>query len=183
MPLCAPTPDPNKVLRAVVKVIETTFDRSRWLELGLLTDSLDRVKGHRRLLRSLEWGDDDYLGCVIEMAPIVLGRQTRSPVGIRGQQAADVFPKLGVVEDYLNLQTWLQDNDSELYADLYAGEGHVALDELQTAAAELGVPDVDEHARRHQAGWSGGQWPAASVVQYHYGTIERANRIALRRPD
>jgi hypothetical protein len=26
-------------------------------------------------------------------------------------------------------------------------------------------------------------WPPASVVQYHYGTVERANRIALRPPD
>ncbi|MGH2904822.1 MAG: hypothetical protein ACRDK7_14765 [Solirubrobacteraceae bacterium] len=33
--------------------------------------------------------------------------------------------------------------------------------------------------RRLKAGWDGGRWPALSVVQYHYGTLERANRAAL----
>jgi hypothetical protein len=33
--------------------------------------------------------------------------------------------------------------------------------------------------RRLQQGWAGGRWPAASVVQYHYGTIRRANQAAI----
>lgn len=33
--------------------------------------------------------------------------------------------------------------------------------------------------RRLQRGWAGGRWPPASVVQYHYGTVEKANRAAL----
>lgn len=33
--------------------------------------------------------------------------------------------------------------------------------------------------RRLQQGWAGGQWPAASVVQYHFGSVRRANRVAL----
>jgi hypothetical protein len=33
--------------------------------------------------------------------------------------------------------------------------------------------------RRLTQGWAGGQWPAASVVQYHYGSVRRANQVAL----
>ncbi len=33
--------------------------------------------------------------------------------------------------------------------------------------------------RRLQQGWNGGQWPAASVVQYHYGSVKVANHAAL----
>ena len=33
--------------------------------------------------------------------------------------------------------------------------------------------------RRLTQGWAGGQWPAASVVQYHCGSVRAANRAAL----
>ena len=33
--------------------------------------------------------------------------------------------------------------------------------------------------RRLTHGWDGGRWPAPSVVQYHYGTLDNANRVAL----
>ncbi len=61
----------------------------------------------------------------------------------------------------------------------HASSTDLSLTHARMAAAK----DGGVRLRRLQAGWSGGQWPAASVVQYHYGTIERANRIALRRPD
>ena len=49
-----------------------------------------------------------------------------------------------------------------------------------THARKAAVKDGGVRLRRPQAGWSGGPWPTASVVQYHYGTVELANRIALR---
>lgn len=39
-----------------------------------------------------------------------------------------------------------------------------------------------EHLRRLDSGWEGGPWPALSVVQYHFGTLRRANAIALDGP-
>ncbi len=33
--------------------------------------------------------------------------------------------------------------------------------------------------RRLTHGWEGGRWPAPSVVQYHYGTLDNANRESL----
>ncbi len=46
------------------KVVEN-FEASNWLELGALTNKLNEVKNHPRLLRSLNWGDSDYEGLVL----------------------------------------------------------------------------------------------------------------------
>jgi len=48
----------GQVLQAV-KAIEATFYRSKWMELGLPTDTLEYMRGHGRLLRSLSLGDED----------------------------------------------------------------------------------------------------------------------------
>lgn len=53
--------------------------------------------------------------------------------------------------------------------------------DLSMTHARVATPrDGGVRLRRLQEGWSGGPWPAASVVQYHYGTIANANQIALR---
>ncbi|WFE96568.1 abortive infection family protein [Micromonospora sp. WMMD987] len=57
-----------------------------------------------------------------------------------------------IVEDYLSLPEWLQDNDRELYAALYGGEDAVTLDELQAVGDFLKIQDVDEHAARIRRG-------------------------------
>ena len=132
------------ILRAVVKAIEATFDRSKWMELGLLTGTLGYIQGHGRLLRSLNWSDSDYLACVIEAVPVVLGDTQR----LGGTE----FANLAMVEEYLNLSSWLREHDSALYEVLYAGEGNLVVDELQAAAKRLGIQDVDEHAARIRRG-------------------------------
>ena len=41
------------------------FDASNWRELGALTNTIDEVESHPRLLRSLNWGDSDYDGLAL----------------------------------------------------------------------------------------------------------------------
>ena len=136
----------NEVNRAVVKTINATFDRSKWMELGLETGTLDYIQNHGRLLRSLSWGDDDYLACVIEAVPVVLAGNGR-----RGSPR-ERLKNLGVVEKYLGLPVWLKEHEPQLYQDLYAGEDETVLDELQEAAKSLGIEDVDAHAARIRRG-------------------------------
>lgn len=131
-----------------MKAIDATFDRGRWMELGLQTDTLDYIRGHGRLLRSLDWGDPDYLECVIDAVPVVLG-ETRE-WDFPGSRTT--FKNLAVVEEYLNLPAWLREHDRALYQALYAGDDDVVLDELQVAAKQLGLEDVDEHAARIRRG-------------------------------
>lgn len=49
------------------------FDASCWRELGALTNTLDAVESHPRLLRSLSFGDDDYAGLVLTFLRRMIG--------------------------------------------------------------------------------------------------------------
>lgn len=50
------------------------FDDSNWKELGALTDMLDEVESHPRLLRSLSWGDPDYDGLALTFLKKMIGQ-------------------------------------------------------------------------------------------------------------
>lgn len=51
------------------------FQAENWLELGLLTGSLDLVQHHDRLLRSLRFGDDDYPGAALSVLMSIIERE------------------------------------------------------------------------------------------------------------
>jgi len=133
---------PGKVVLAVVRVIQATFNEGRWRELGLIVGKSKLIENHPRLLRSLHWGDDDYDGCVIEVVPKVLGRT-------RDEYGESRFTNLKAVEDYLDLRNWLRHNDPSLHEALY---GDDALDEaLESLVASAQGPQrisVNEYAVR-----------------------------------
>ena len=54
--------------------ISEKFSRENWLELGALTNTLDLIQNHHRLLRSMDWGDSDYDGHVLEVLIAILQR-------------------------------------------------------------------------------------------------------------
>jgi hypothetical protein len=135
----------SQAILALAKTIEATFNRGDWLALGLATDTDDVVRRHGRLLRSLDWGDDDYHGNVLEVLPRVLGASRGA--SLKGR-AADCFPNLATVEQQVGLQAWLAANDAPLHGALYSGEDAAILDELNQAALRLGIPDIDMHAVR-----------------------------------
>ena len=49
------------------------FDSSNWRELGVLTNTLDDVENHSRLLRSLSWNDSDYDGLALKFLSKMIG--------------------------------------------------------------------------------------------------------------
>ncbi|MBD2699492.1 hypothetical protein IC229_02505 [Spirosoma sp. BT702] len=53
-----------KTLRlfALHEFIQLYFTKSDWLKIGYLTDSIELIEDHPRLLRSLDFKDDDYEG-------------------------------------------------------------------------------------------------------------------------
>lgn len=63
---------PNAI--ALKQRIVEKFDKGNWLELGVLTSSIDLVEGHHRLLRSLDWSDNDYEGNVLDVVIRLLQR-------------------------------------------------------------------------------------------------------------
>ncbi len=57
----------GRQLVALKNQIVVGFNDSHWRELGTLTETLEAVTRHPRLLRSLSWGDPDYEGHVLVM--------------------------------------------------------------------------------------------------------------------
>lgn len=49
------------------------FDDSNWRELGALTNTIEEVERHPRLLRSLSWGDPDYDGLALVFLRKMIG--------------------------------------------------------------------------------------------------------------
>lgn len=52
---------------ALQRAVIETFSKSDWNEIGHLTGQHPYITGHKRLLRSLDWGDPDYGDCVFEV--------------------------------------------------------------------------------------------------------------------
>lgn len=59
--------DVGKIVVAVQKAIVEHFTESDWTQLAYETGTQDYLLRHKRLLRSLDWGDDDYGSCVFEV--------------------------------------------------------------------------------------------------------------------
>lgn len=67
-------PELIKLKNSIVK----HFDESNWKELGALTDKLDEVENHPRLLRSLSWRDPDYDGHALTFLRKMLGEDNKN---------------------------------------------------------------------------------------------------------
>jgi hypothetical protein len=76
----------QRILTIREKIV-SNFTRENWEEIGLLTGFSDLIKGHKRLLRSLNWGDEDYSGNVLNVL---------SEIASQNEASLDVF------ESYLN---------------------------------------------------------------------------------
>ena len=128
-----PEANPNKVTIALKQCIVDTFDDSRWLELAYLTDSVALVSQHPRLLRSLQWGDEDYEGNVLRMIPRIINHDPE---------------KLRIIEDYVGLDDWLINADPSLHTELYDTGEDVALDSVIEIAGQLDIVELSRHAGR-----------------------------------
>lgn len=127
----------NKVILALKRAIEATFDDGRWRELGYLTDTIDLIERHPRLLRSLYWGDPDYPACILQVLPQILG---------------DQLERLEAVEKFVGLERWLRENDPDLYGDLYDADETVPLDRVESVGKSLDVSELNQHAARIRHG-------------------------------
>lgn len=79
-------PAGQRLLKIREKIV-SNFTHENWEEIGLLTGFSDLIKQHKRLLRSLSWGDEDYSGNVLNVL---------SGIASQNEHTLDVF------ESYLN---------------------------------------------------------------------------------
>lgn len=102
-----------------------------------MTDQITLVEGHPRLLRSLHWGDPDYDSCVMQVIPVVVGRD---------------FERLEEVAEFVGLEEWLRGNDQALHAELYGGGEVVSLGHVEEAGRLLDINELNRHAARIRRG-------------------------------
>jgi len=114
-----------------------TFDDGKWRELGYLTDTIEEIEGHPRLLRSLHWGDEDYEGNVLKVLPTILGGD---------------YENLKIVEEFVGLEDWLRENEQVIYEELYDAGEIVPLEQVETAGNSLDIVELNKHASRIRRG-------------------------------
>ena len=94
-------------IRALHAAIVSNFTAASWAEVGVLVGMVPLVTLHRRLLRSLQWGDHDYEDVAKEVLLKLLGPE---------------FENLSALENYVGLKTWVGNKDPALYRQLYEGD-------------------------------------------------------------
>lgn len=158
MPVPEPWRDdapPDLVILAVGKCLGDVMDKGRWTELGLLTSTREQLQGHPRLLRSLNWGDDDYQGCVYDVTPWVLGDRGSDPWF--ADDLAARLPNLKLVSDYASVPEWLAEHESAIHSQVCRGTSSqsdatlpdgTVLDAAETAAARLEVAEMRRQVER-----------------------------------
>lgn len=127
-----PNVDRNRVILALKRAIEATFDAGKWHELGYLTNSIEIIEGHSRLLRSLYWEDPDYGRNLLQVLPRILGSN---------------FENIEVVEKFVNLKDWLYKNDPELFAELYDATP-ISLEEIERVGEIRSIPELNQEINR-----------------------------------
>jgi hypothetical protein len=104
-----PTATRGKILIALQRRCTTPgFTQGDWMELGNLVDEGLTVTRHPRLLRALDWGDDDYSGAAGEVLNELLGPRLEN---------------LAALAAHCRLADWLAEHESALSTDIYGTPG------------------------------------------------------------
>ncbi len=81
----------GKRVLALRERVAAEFTSSDWQEIGLLTGTTSQINSHRRLLRSLSFGDEDYAGNALEVI-IAIAEQDPAQLQVFEQFVAEKYP-------------------------------------------------------------------------------------------
>lgn len=140
----------NKKVLVLARAVEATFASSEWTELGHLTDTVEWIEGHHRLLRSLYWGDDDYKGHVFAAVAHILKNDPSNLARLIG---------------YEPIASWLEKNDPEALASLQAEAAGIAPPQFAPLSSSQAARDAlaDAQALLSSRG------PASAFDRVHTG--------------
>lgn len=122
----------NALIIALKRAMETTMDESKWKEIGYLTNTIEWIAGHPRLLRSLHWGDEDYASHVIDAIEHILDQDPAN---------------LQVLLDFDGIGEWMRTNAADVYAAFYP-VAHAAPAGIEHAEESSGGFDVHQYIKR-----------------------------------
>ena len=95
----------RKKITVISKYAQEEFNAGDWLTLGQITGGVGAVTNHPRLLRSLDFGDDDYPFCVTQILDEIF---SSNPDGID-----DVI-------DHFDVDLWYQQKEPEKYRRVFS---------------------------------------------------------------
>ncbi len=101
----------NKLILVLKDAIENSFSESDWKELGYKTNTNEWISRHPRLLRSLNWGDPDYGGHVLDALERILETDPAN---------------LEVLADTPCIQNWIRNNEPSVYAEFFGDLAPIA---------------------------------------------------------
>lgn len=107
---------------AIQKAVEATFNESDWKELGYLTGTYEWIEHHGRLLRSLNWGDSDYPGHVLDAVERILEQDPAN---------------LDVLIDHAKIHAWLSEHNPAALGDIGEPAVPVAQPALAVSSATV----------------------------------------------
>jgi hypothetical protein len=125
----------RRLFLALKAAIIANFTPDHWSDLATFTGSDEIVYGHSRLLRSLDFGDDDYPSNVGQVLSEITGHM-------------DIDDLVNVVDDMIDVDSWIQQHQPQLYRELFAGGEAAALMELQAIASVADIPEINRHIAR-----------------------------------
>lgn len=129
----------RRLFLALRRAVTAKFTETEWTDLGLLTGTSEIINSHPRLYQSLHWGDEDYERCVGQVLDSIFER-------------VPIDYLVNVVDDLIDLDTWLRDHHPQLYRELFAGGEAAALTELEAIAAAHDIPEINRHVARIRHG-------------------------------
>ena len=100
----------SQLILTLKRAIVAEFDSGDWKELGYLTGAAATINNHPRLLRSLDWRDDDYDGCVFDMLELLMQRKPENKDTILGVD---------------KIRVWIKKNEPSIYRELYQDGSYV----------------------------------------------------------
>jgi hypothetical protein len=153
-PFAAPVgfkPDarPEKILVAVKRAVERIFDAGKWKELAYVLGHPEVLDDHPRLLRSLNWGDDDYPSNVFNVLRELVGGS---------------FENLGAVVEFVDLREWIRTNDAKLFAELCEDAVPlIPLEQCENVGEIHNIGELGRHAARIRSGLEDGSDPELAI--------------------
>ncbi|UCZ77147.1 abortive infection family protein [Dickeya zeae] len=94
----------RKLIPVISEAISKTFDKGDWKSIGYATENEYFIQNHPRLLRSLQWGDEDYEGCVFDVVEHIYDSGDKNIEKLLGNSKVEI---------------WIKSNKPDIYKEYF----------------------------------------------------------------
>lgn len=154
----------NRFKVALADGSAANMQESEWKRLAFLHGLTDQIIEHPRFLRSLQWGDDDYEGHVLELVDFLFESDHEA---------------IAYLFELPAIQEWFRDNEPELL-NLWNSGSDPLIDAIAQGLDEIDavsdVLDLSEHANRIKRALPGDPYQAIGATK---DMVEAAMRTIL----